>query len=917
MKKLVKNDVFKNILIYSAIFITLLIAVLFIFFKLDKSLIWKDDALQQHFLILYDFNEIIRNFLANPSNGIPTFSFDVGLGQDIIGQYSYYILGDPFAYLSLLFPMNKLEIAYIFLIVIRMYAVGLSFMAFGYYMKLKHKNILIGALIYTFSGFVLYGGIRHPYFLNPVLLFPLLLIGANKLLRDGKIFFLTIIVFLSLIINYYFFYMLTILLGSYILIKYIFEYRNKGFKFLLNIVFKLFICYLIAVLMASIIFAPTLYAFFNSSRIGLNEVVPYGQVYYVNFLDGIITTKSSFWNIYGVSSIILLMLPMLFKNIKKNKTIFTCFIVSIIVILIPYLGSMMNGFSFPNNRWIFAFSFLLAYIITLFLDLDFKYSKKDIKAMFLSLSIYFIIIVMVNTNLDKEMFVMLLFSLLFLVVIIFNKDIKKLKINPSYLMIILIVLNLYFLGYYLYSLKGTKEYASQFLGYKVAEDFYKTDGNRISKYNEAIDIIKNDKGIYRITEYPCIIQNKGIYYNAKTISSYFSIGSKYEANLALELENREYSISRYIKGFDDRVRVTTLLGTKYFIVTEKNKNIVPYGYKLINEINDPELKDKETNTLLYKNENALPLLLFYDNYIPKDKYDKLSPLNKEQVLLDSAVLDEKTYNIKQGIYKNVEKEIKYKLIDRNKIEKNKQIKTTKEKQSIKLKVENIENSEVYVLIKNVKYKSYTPMEAATLSLGSDSNKVEKNLYLKKHEIKESTAYQITVSNEYNKKTEGLYDKVRDPYYFENKDILINLGYAKNYSGKIKISFDTKGKYSYDDLKVIAVNMKDYDNSITKFKENQIKINKYSDKYINASIKTNNDGIIQVATDYSKGWSAYVDGKKTKTININTTFIGIPIKKGNHEIYLEYKTPYLKEGIILSCIGLISMIGVYLIEKKKK
>ena len=39
MKKLVKNDVFKNILIYSAIFITLLIAVLFIFFKLDKSLI--------------------------------------------------------------------------------------------------------------------------------------------------------------------------------------------------------------------------------------------------------------------------------------------------------------------------------------------------------------------------------------------------------------------------------------------------------------------------------------------------------------------------------------------------------------------------------------------------------------------------------------------------------------------------------------------------------------------------------------------------------------------------------------------------------------------------------------------------------------------------------------------------------------
>lgn len=58
----------------------------------------------------------------------------------------------------------------------------------------------------------------------------------------------------------------------------------------------------------------------------------------------------------------------------------------------------------------------------------------------------------------------------------------------------------------------------------------------------------------------------------------------------------------------------------------------------------------------------------------------------------------KKHTILSKVYiKNIEKEIKYKLIDRNKIEKNKQIKTTKEKQSIKLKVENIENSEVYVL----------------------------------------------------------------------------------------------------------------------------------------------------------------------------------------------------------------------------
>ena len=108
IKTIMKNEKVKTWWIYSIIFSSLILFLLLIFYKLKKGLIWQSDALKQHFVILKSFNEIIRNFLSNPGIGLPQIAFEIGLGEDIIGQLSYYIIGDPFAYISLLFPMKHL-----------------------------------------------------------------------------------------------------------------------------------------------------------------------------------------------------------------------------------------------------------------------------------------------------------------------------------------------------------------------------------------------------------------------------------------------------------------------------------------------------------------------------------------------------------------------------------------------------------------------------------------------------------------------------------------------------------------------------------------------------------------------------------------------------------------------------------------
>ena len=82
--------------IYTIIFLLMVIIIFFMFWIKKISFIWLGDGIEQHYIILKDFNEIIRNFLSYPEGGIKLFSWEMGLGLDIIGQYSYYMLRRSF-----------------------------------------------------------------------------------------------------------------------------------------------------------------------------------------------------------------------------------------------------------------------------------------------------------------------------------------------------------------------------------------------------------------------------------------------------------------------------------------------------------------------------------------------------------------------------------------------------------------------------------------------------------------------------------------------------------------------------------------------------------------------------------------------------------------------------------------------------
>lgn len=915
MKKFLQSK--KVYFIYAILFIFIAIVVFAIFFKNQCSFIWQADGLKQHYIILKDFNEKIRSFLTNPSGGLDLFSWNMGLGMDIIGQYSYYVLGDPFAYLSLLFPMQYLEYSYTFLILLRIFCIGLAFIVYGkYYSQCKNAkensdkkassyNLLIGAIIYTFCAFSLFAGVRHPYFLNAMILFPLLLLGVDKLFVENRKVPLAIFVAISAISNYYFFYMHTIMIILYAILRYFFVYRKEGVTYFFKKLGGGILTYIIGILIAGVILFPTIYAFLNSARSGEEAICQYGLDYYKSlFSINLLTAYGDNWSFVGVSSIILLMLPILWIRKKKHPIYFSYFLIATVILIVPFLGSVMNGFSFPNNRWSFMYSFILSYIVTLCLDK--KYTQKEIKYMCLFLALYSIVAsVAVLCIKSMSCFVIYLIQIvvafLMLITILYQnyKDVlafsqkeksilHKIKIRKfETIILLLVVSNITVMAYGLYS-SYDRNYAKQFITLENCEEKLATQLGKNKNYAKNIEsILERDKTFYRISKIPHQVQNLSIYYHYPSTECFLSIGNKYVYSLNTELADNNYSTTSCIRGIGDRTKISTLLGNKYYIADEKHKINVPYGYHLLEENND-----------VYTYENNFPLSIgvAYNEYLLREDYEKLTPIEKEEALLKAAVIDSEDelngfiMQKKEDVQdiKNCYEEVQYEIIDKDKLlkENKKEILTKQKNQSISLDISEIQDAELYVYISGFEFKGDNKHTITANFQGKDISKSIEN-------------------------------RVTSAYYQKAPEILLNLGYYEKAEGKIKLTFSTKGTYQFEQIQVIAVPMENYEEVVKGLQKAQLKEVSCTNKEIKGKIELEQNSILQIATSYTTGWKAYIDGKQVDTIRVNTAFIGIPVESGKHEIKLEYKVPYLQIGAICSAIGVAGLIFIIVIEKRKK
>ena len=123
--------------------------------------------------------------------------------------------------------------------------------------------------------------------------------------------------------------------------------------------------------------------------------------------------------------------------------------------------------------------------------------------------------------------------------------------------------------------------------------------------------------------------------------------------------------------------------------------------------------------------------------------------------------------------------------------------------------------------------------------------------------------------------------------------------------------------------VYKLNLDAVDTAYEALSQQTMVMEEYTDTSIKGSIEVVDAGRLILSIPNEEGWSLYVDGKETEILDFKDTFISVYLEEGHHVIELRYMTPGLKTGAMVSfaCVALFAftMIGRmwYRVKKEKK
>ena len=393
------------LLVYTILFSVSAGVMLWYFAAAGKQMVWKGDGLSQHYLALCYYarwGKAVLGSLLSGRPAFPTFNMHMGFGSDLFTTLQYYVIGDPFSLPAVFVPQRYMLEFHDAMIVLRMYLAGLSFD--GYCRTMGRRDLtgnLCGALVYVFSTFALFG-MRHPYFLNAMIWFPLLLTGAERILRGSKGRFFTIAVFLSCISNFYFFYMLVLMTVVYVVWRAcrIFLQYTKGVKVLLLLAGKFLARGVLGSAMGACFLLPILIRFVGDPR-AAGETV-YGKLYSLSYYTKLPEAFVAFgtdatleyWTCLGFGGIGLVCVLLLILDTDREKKLLDlrlAFAGMLLLTVLPSAGAALNGFSYPSNRWTWAFALLAGYITAVMVPSLARISWKKAVLLLVCINLYAVV----------------------------------------------------------------------------------------------------------------------------------------------------------------------------------------------------------------------------------------------------------------------------------------------------------------------------------------------------------------------------------------------------------------------------------------------------------------------------------------------------------------------------------------------
>lgn len=875
---------------------------------------------------------IVEDILAG--KGFSAWNWSIGLGGDNWNMFASK-LANPFTYLIIAFPEDKIDLAYTLVSVFRQFCVGIAFLFFGRKVKLDANQNVLGALCYAFSMWMLMTITDQAGFNTAALLFPLLVLGTEKIIDGESPLVFIVSVFYYLTSGVIWGYASGIMIVFYFFLRMAMNGSLKTPKEFFGTTGRFMLSGIAGVMIASFFVAEILFSMTAATTdTGSGKEMWFSLASYLAVPKSLYmtsTTGASSYSGIGLPIVAVLLMPMIVKGVFKGRTEAVMSVLTLIGSQIPSVCRLFNGFSYPSGRWFYMVAFFTVWAAISNFSVETFRSRISciVMELWLMLTSGWILYRYMVLEMDsRKIALAAVLGFLFGTAIIILAHVRASLIEREggtakygfacglamVLIMLVTVLDIVEIGVFdsfTHDHDGVPGYAYAGESYDAVMNTSESVMPAIQEKDDSFYRYDKKGGYFGIRTVGAVI-NSSIALGTRPIYTCFSSAPSAWHDFNKTVGNGTGNYRRtLVDGNDGRAMLDYLMGVKYFIGSPSDPSVernqraslyVPYGYGEKEDIGGYEV---------FTNKYCMGLGTTYPQYITETEFNEYPMLVREQVLMQTAVVPD-SYDGSLGSVKHAGAND----IKTNAEEADIDISATK---GVKIDVDNgsleVTNKEGFLKIK------MGEIEDRQLILAFEDLQREGLADGEKAGFKLKTAYKTQFRGEKRTVWKGTKSEEGGVRSFNDIDSFhINLGYFEQSPDTFEVHLDKTGRYSFDSIKLYTVPMEEYDKNAKILDSRKFEISEWGDDFAKGTISCKEDSVMYFSILRNKGWHIYVDGEEVDRIkDVNISFTGAVLPAGEHEVELKYVYPYRNLLIMSTAAGLLLTIGmmVYYFRKKKQ
>lgn len=590
-------------------------------------------------------------------SGSLAWSWNSGLGDNFVGAYSYYTVFNPFAWLVAVFPDKYILYGTMFATILKLSICMMSAMLYIRNFCKKDIYALIGALLYTFSGFTLVNTYFY-LFLDIIAIFPFVLYGLEKVILEKKRTTYIVALVINAAVNYYLFVSTVLIVVIYVIFR-LELYRISALKKHQKIIFDILVSSFIGTGMAFFSLIPSVNAIMGSGKATENIgsklllmywpqnilerirtlVAPIESGHYRAFFD------ASIWSSTGMYLPVFGCVLVIQRCTTKKDWLKKICIFLTICYFVPILNAAFSLYSSANyTRWLYGPVLLFSLATILVLE------EVENSGQTISKKIVFCVASLAMTIQIVPAIIYLLYQKGISVVNRFASacETEYFMGMPSIVIILILTfINYILLGYIASAKKNNSCKILICVMLACCMNFFVYNAINYERNNldHSVDYFKQkalEEGFennepffeYRV-DYPGKIANYSLFKNLSSINYFNSLQNKKTSRFAAAVGIGEtpWDISLGIPILGNEY-VNALLSVEYYYDYDGQAKI-PQGFHCLKNENGVDI---------YENLNYIPMGFTYDTFCLEQDLEELLPEERAKVMVEALCVNAEDKN---------------------------------------------------------------------------------------------------------------------------------------------------------------------------------------------------------------------------------------------------------------------------------